>query len=288
VVDVGAELERARKSYGQRRWIEAATALAGLDVVSPLGVEDLERLAEALDLVGRADEAIVVLQRVYAARVDAGDVGAALRDAFWLYRALAFNAKFAHAGAWIARAARLTEGRGGCAERGYLMLPDAERQLRDGDFPAAYATAAQAMALGSRCGDRDLITVAAHLQGRALVSQGRIDDGLARLDEAMLDISAGGTSPRITAWIYCKTIQTCQQVYDVRRAREWTAALNAWCDALPQLTGAYSGMCRIHRSELLQLSGEWSEAVQEARLERVPRILISGCGRPSGCSIDTI
>jgi ATP/maltotriose-dependent transcriptional regulator MalT len=82
----------------------------------------------------------------------------------------------------------------------------------------------------------------------------------------MLDISAGLTSSRVTAWIYCKTIQTCQQVYDVRRAREWTVALNAWCDTLPQFTGAYSGTCRIHRSELLQLTGAWPEAAQEAEL----------------------
>ena len=52
----------------------------------------------------------------------------------------------------------------------------------------------------------------------------------------------------------------------MRRAREWTVALNAWCDSLPQLTGAYSGICRIHRSELLQLVGAWPEAADEARL----------------------
>jgi DNA-binding CsgD family transcriptional regulator len=158
------------------------------------------------------------------------------------------------------------DGRPDCAQRGYLLLPQAERALRDGDHQEAFATAGQAAALGSACGDRDLVTVATHQQGRALVGDGRIDDGLALLDEAMLDISAGLTSSRVTAWIYCKTIQTCQQVYDVRRAREWTVALNAWCDALPQFTGAYSGTCRIHRSELLQLTGAWPEAAQEAEL----------------------
>ena len=96
------------------------------------------------------------------------------------------------------------------------------------------------------------------------------------LDEAMLAIGAGETSARVTAWIYCKTIQTCHQVYDVRRGREWTAALNAWCDARPQFTGAYSGTCRVHRSELLQLSGSWPEAAQEARL--ACRQLTSGYG----------
>jgi len=266
VIDVGAELQRARQAHRGRRWTEAVDAFAGIDQTGLLDVEDLERLAEALDLVGRGDDAIAVLQRVYAARVDAGDLAAALRDAFWLYRALAFNAEFARAGGWIARATRLTEGRSACAQQGYLLLPEAERGLRDGDNRAAFAAAARAAVLGARCGDHDLVTIALHMQGRARISEGRIDDGLVLLDEAMLSLSAGETSPRATAWIYCKTIQTCHQVYDVRRAREWTAALNAWCDSLPQFTGAYSGSCRVHRSELLQLTGAWPEAVREAQL----------------------
>ena len=265
-VDVGAERERARRAHRERRWTDAVDAFVGLDGTAPLDAQDLERLAEALDLVGRGGDAVAVLQRAYAARVDAGEVGEALRDAFWLWRALAFNAEFAHAGAWIARAARLIEARADCAQQGYLLLPEAERALRDGDYPAAFATAGRAAACGTRCGDRDLVAVGGHLQGRALVGEGRVDAGLGLLDEAMLGISAGETSPRVTAWIYCKTIQTCQQVYDVRRAREWTAALSGWCDARPQFTGAYSGICRIHRSELLQLGGSWLEAADEARL----------------------
>jgi DNA-binding CsgD family transcriptional regulator len=43
-------------------------------------------------------------------------------------------------------------------------------------------------------------------------------------------------------------------------------ALNAWCDARPQFVGAYSGVCRVHRSELLQLGGAWPDAVREAQL----------------------
>ncbi len=202
--DVAAELEQARQAHRRGRWLEAVERFVGVDAVRPLDVDDLERLAEGLDLVGRGDDAVAVLQRVHAARVDAGDVGAALRD---------------------------------------------------GDNEAAFATAGRAAVLGARCGDRDLVAIAAHLQGRAMVGEGPIPDGLALLDEAMLDISAGATSARVAAWIYCKTIQTCQQVYDLGRAREWTAALNAWCDTRPQLVGAYSGICRIHRSELLQSRG---------------------------------
>ncbi|HSK97202.1 MAG TPA: hypothetical protein VK891_11340 [Euzebyales bacterium] len=49
------------------------------------------------------------------------------------------------------------------------------------------------------------------------------------------------------------------------RAREWTAALNQWSDAQPQFTGAYSGLCRVHRAQLLQLGGGWHDAAREAK-----------------------
>ena len=220
VANVDAELERARQAHSARRWLEAVDGFVRVDDTGPLDVDDLERFAEALDLVGRGDDAVAVLQRSYTARVDAGETGAALRDAFWLYRALAFNAEFARAGAWIARASRLLEAGADCAERGYLLLPEAERQLREGDNRAAFGIAGEANALGGRCGDRDLVTLATHQQGRALVGEGRIDDGLVLLDEAMLDVTAGETSHRVTAWTYCKTIQTCHQLYDTHRARE--------------------------------------------------------------------
>ena len=167
-VDAGPALERARAAHRERRWADAVTLMAGLDDTGALGGEDLERLAEALDLVGRGSDAVAVLQRAYAARAGAGQVGEALRDAFWLWRALAFNAEFARAGAWAARAARLVADRADCPQRGYLLLPEAERRLRDGDHRGAFATAARAGGCGERCGDHDLSTVAAHLQGRAL------------------------------------------------------------------------------------------------------------------------
>jgi DNA-binding NarL/FixJ family response regulator len=60
--------------------------------------------------------------------------------------------------------------------------------------------------------------------------------------------------------------RACRELHEVHRAREWTMALNAWCDSRPQFTGAFSGVCRIHRAELLQLGGAWADAVCEARL----------------------
>jgi hypothetical protein len=258
-MDVAAELERAREAHRRLAWADACAGFAAVDEVSPLDIDDLERLAEGAQMLGRGDEATRLLQRVYHVHVGAGAVGAAMRCAFWLSQVLVHKGEPVQAGGWLVRAGRLTETAPDCAELGYVLVPQAAAQLREGDAAAAFATASGAAELAGQCGDRDLATLAANVQGQARIKQGRVEEGLALLDEAMVAVAAGETSPRVTGWTYCDVIATCHELNEVHRGREWTLALNAWCDALPQFTGPYSGICRIHRAELLQLGGAgWS------------------------------
>ena len=247
-VDVVAELDRARECYRRQAWADACDAFEAVDRIVPLAIEDLGRLAESTHILGRGDRAIGLLQRVYRAHVADGATGRAVRTAFYLWNALIAKGEFAHAGGWIARAWRLAESEPDCAELGYLSIPEAERQFGEGDFAGAFATAGRAAERAGRLDDRDLVAITAHIQGRARVRQGRVVEGLALLDEALVEVTAGATSAAVTSWIYCSVIDACRELHELRRAREWTLALNAWCDARPQYTGAFSGVCRIHRA----------------------------------------
>src|SRR5688572_4488914 len=265
-VDVAAELGRVREFHRRQAWADACAAYQAIDRVEPLAIEDLERLAESAHILGRGDEAVDLLQRVYQAHVGTGATGRAVRTAFYLWHVLVAKGEFGRAGGWIARGRRLAGPEPDCAEFGYLLIPDAERQVGEGDFAGAFATAARIVELAGRIGDRDLVAVAAHIQGRARIKQARVVDGLALLDEALVEVTAGATSAGVTSWIYCSVIDACHEVHELRRAREWAVALNAWCDARPQYTGAYSAVCRTHRAELLVLTGSWADAVREAQL----------------------
>ena len=186
-----------------------------------------------------------------------------MRAAFWLGFRLASRGEIGPANGWFARGHRVLDGVAGeCAERGYLLLFPVEERLAAGDLEGAFETAAVASSIGRRFQDADLIACALHLQGRALIRKGDVEAGLTMLDEAMVAVVADELSPLMTGLIYCSVILACREVHAFGRSRQWTSALGRWCDAQPQIV-AFTGSCRVHRAEILQLEGAWQEAIEE-------------------------
>ncbi len=259
-------LERAREAHRRQAWADAFARFGAADELEPLAAADLELAAEAADLAGRSDDAIRLLRRAYLANADAGAVGPALRCAYWLGKTLSWGGEFAQAGAWLARAGRLAEAHPDCPERAYLQLYETEQLFRAGASADLLPTAQAVVAAAVPGGDADLAAAALMMSGGALILSGRMEPGLAQLDEAMVAVTGGDLSARATGMVYCVVIGICQDLHELHRAREWSAALADWCDAQPEFTGAYRGLCRVHRVVLLRLSGGWPTALSEARL----------------------
>jgi DNA-binding CsgD family transcriptional regulator len=246
-------------------WSDVHRSLREADETSPLGAEDLERLATAAYMLGREDEYLAALERAHQAHVEAGAAARAARCAFWLTMEQMMRRQLGPATGWLARAQRLVDSvDGDCVEQGYLLLPRCLEHALAGDYDAAHATVSAAADIGVRFGDADLTAMTVHQQGLCLIRLGRVDDGLRRLDEAMVAVIAGELSPIVTGLVYCSVIDGCQEVYAVRRAQEWTAALTRWCDEQGDLV-AFTGRCLVHRAEILQLDGAWDQALREAR-----------------------
>jgi ATP/maltotriose-dependent transcriptional regulator MalT len=263
-------LMQGREAAGRLAWADAYTALSLADQSSSLVAEDLELLATAAYLLGRMEDCLRALQRAQQLHAGGGDPRRAARCAFWLTFHYGSRGDLAQASGWFGRANRLLEHeRGECAEHGYLMISAAYQQLMAGDHAEARELLAQAAGIGARAGDADLVAFGLHLQGRALVWEGRVGEGFALLDEAMVAVVAGEVSPLVAGTLYCGLIELCGEVADLRRAQEWTEALTAWWGKQPEMV-TFTGQCLVHRAEILQLHGAWPEAVQEAKraLER--------------------
>jgi ATP/maltotriose-dependent transcriptional regulator MalT len=257
-------LEQGRKSFRMGAWGAAFSQLLAADAEESLEPEDLVQLAQAALLTGKETEGAEILARAHQGFLSRGDTELAARCAFWLGFTALLAGEFAKGGGWLARAARLLEGRPECAEHGYLLLSNGYRSFHGGDVVAAHAIFVQACGIGERFGDKDLVTFSLQGQGRALIRQGEVTKGVTLLDEAMVAVTAGEVSPMTAGGVYCSVLEGCGEIFDLQRAQQWTAALEKWCAEQPDLV-PYRGHCLIRRSELLQLHGAWQDALEWAQ-----------------------
>lgn len=258
-------LRRGRGCYARREWADACRFLAAADQAAPLAPVDLERLAWSAVLTARDDEFIRLTERRYHAHRACGEALPAARAAFWCGMRLSTLGEAARATGWFGRFQQLVErASADHVEQGYLRLATAHRDLAGGDYAAAVQNTVVADEIGERFADADLVNLARMFQGRALLHQDHFEDGLARLDEAMLAATAGELSAFVTGLVYCSVIDSCREVYALDRFREWTAALAAWCDLQPQLV-AFTGRCLLYRSEIMQFDGAWGDAIAAIR-----------------------
>ena len=258
-------LERGRRSYAARAWKDAYAALSSADRAAPLGGVDLDLLAASAGLLGRYDEQLTLLERAHQAHLESGERLRAVRSAFWVGMFSAQRGERARATGWFGRAQRLLEREDrDCAERGYLLVTVMAAHEEAGDFEAAIATTVEAARIGERFRDADLVALALYERGRLLAKQGKFVVGLGLFDEVMVAVTTGELSPIVTGVLYCSVIADCQRMYDLRRAREWTAALTRWCREQPEMF-TFTARCLVHRAEIMQVDGAWPDALNEAR-----------------------
>ena len=260
---MGDGIERARDAFNQQAWRRAYDELSAAAVVESLEVDDLERLASAAYLAGLSDASRSAWISAHEKCAHVGDVARAVRCAFWLAFALLNAGDLARGGGWVDRAQRLLDDRKiDCVERGYLRYAAALRAAFSGDARAGYEAFHAAAEIGVLFHDPELAALARIGEGRCLIWLDRVDEGVALLDEGMVAIEANDVSAIAIGDAYCTAIEGCTELFDVRRAHTWTAALSRWVDGQPELM-LYRGQCLIHRAEMLYLRGDWDAAADQ-------------------------
>jgi DNA-binding NarL/FixJ family response regulator len=260
-----ASAAAAREAVERRAWQKAFDLYAAAESRGPLDAIDLEQWATAAYLVGRVDTAIDALTKAVQHSIASGDEERAVVAMHWIIYMHIGRGDMAQVSGWMTRAQPILErlpddspGRGWFVALAAFLDTAVHGQSEQG-----MARAKNAVATARRTGDPDLLVMALNVLGRSLLRMGDAA-GMEPLDEAMVVIVGGTVSPIPAGTVYCSVIEACEEIADVRRAQEWTEALDAWCSRQGDMV-TFTGRCLIHRSSLLSQRGEWQAAVAEAR-----------------------
>jgi hypothetical protein len=96
-------LEHARASFAQRSWGNAYAQFVIADAATPLGLDDLEKLALAAYLTGREEESTLAWTRAHHEAIRNDDPQRAARNAFLIGSGLMFRGETAPGLGWFAR-----------------------------------------------------------------------------------------------------------------------------------------------------------------------------------------
>jgi DNA-binding NarL/FixJ family response regulator len=248
--------EAGWRHFAQADWAAARDAFAAALQAEPGDPEALDGLGQSLWWIGERDAGIERRREAYAAYQRHGDRRNAGRIATYLAGEHRIDGQDSAAAGWLARARRLLAGSGTIPEVGWLAIEDAKRAA---DPLVAEHHARAALAVAHELADPDVECMALAQLGRAVVRQGRVEEGVALLDEAMTVALGGETSdPLACGDACCTTLVVCDQLADLQRAAEW-------CEAVVEFTERrrftpVQSWCRAIYASVLIRAGDWARA----------------------------
>jgi DNA-binding NarL/FixJ family response regulator len=263
VTEIADRLESARQAYQRRDWATAYDVLSELRRQHRLSGADLAVLSDSAWWLGLIRETLEVCEECHERYLAEGQAERAALTALetgfnWFLRGEPDIGS-----GWLSRARRiladLPEGLG----HGWLLYMEAVAALDAGDYDNALAHGRRLQALGADTDEPVLSCFGLALEGTVAIRRGQPERGFALLDEAMLPVLAGRIDPGASGNLYCHMMSLCHDLADVSRARRWTEVTQRWCDTFSSAV-MFVGICRVHRTQLLRLAGEWERAVREA------------------------
>ncbi len=253
-------LHRAEEALQRGDWAAARTAFKAA-IKGRENAEAYEGLGWAALAMDVGEEALWARHHAYRLYRKQNDPVGAARMAMWAGKDHEdFRGEMAVARGWRQRAHRLLKGQPTVPEHGWLALFDCWASLGHGENPDYVRQCTRnALAVAASCDEPDLGILALAMEGLALVSDGRVDEGMGRLDEAAAAVLGG--EMRQPIWelpVLCWLIFACERVRDFGRAAEWCEMMRAAAERLQHT--ASQGICRAHYATLLACRGRWQEA----------------------------
>ena len=222
--------------------------------------EALEGLGWVGHMLGEDRLTFDARERAYLLYAERGDKGSAARIASYLAADhLMFRGEPAVANGWLQRAHSLIDDLEPSVDHGWLAIHEGHIAVSvEEDTAKARLLAARAVELGRMFATPELEMLGLGLEGRALVSDGELTEGMGRLDEATTVALAGEARLLYcVAWACCYLISACERVRDFDRASQWCERVGEFCT---QHDIFLLNTCRAHYATVLSWQGRWDEA----------------------------
>jgi DNA-binding NarL/FixJ family response regulator len=255
------KLAAGRAAFAAHDWIGARDDFLAARETTALAADDLHALAEASWWLGLMDESQAARKEAYGRYLEVSDNRRAAMRAVDIAYAYFLRGDGPVGSGWLNRAQRLVEDQPDCPEQGFLLYLAVETSLDGGEETLAKAREVQGF--GRRHADHNLIAAGLVAEGRVLIKLGRAREGVALLDEGMLEASSEDLLPNWAGNIYCHLMAACYELGDIRRAAAWTQSTSDWCDRMAPAV-LFKGICRVHRAQVMQIRGAWEQAQDEA------------------------
>jgi len=271
-------LNSGREALQRGSWAAAKNAFERAVSRDPTA-EGFEGLGWALHWLGDCESSLTERERAYRGYLERDDRVSAARVAIGIAVESFDIGGPAVAGGWLERARSLLRRTRQTIIHGWLAfsLGHLERSGND-DFRKARKHAKQAQRIAGRFGDTQLELMARALEGLTLVNEGKIAEGMRRVDEATTAAMAGEMADiDAIANTCCLLLFACERVRDYKRASQWQKRIASFCKQW-KLDALFT-VCSTQHAAMLAGSGNWADAESELedameRLEKSRPLLV--------------
>jgi tetratricopeptide (TPR) repeat protein len=255
-------VDDARIAVAEGRWLDALNELDDLaDWANSEAA--LELRVQAAYGAGQLEASIEASLRLHDLLVARGDDAAAGMSAAMIAMYLMMDTgMMAPVRGWLRRADRLIDAHPAAPAHAVVAMVRGYERFMSGDLAACETHAARAIELGERLGVNPAVVIGRFASARVRILTDRVEEGLEQLDELATLLASGGADPLTTGMMYCELICAAQGLALHDRAAEWTAMMDRWRGGTA--FGGINGRCRVHRAELLRMSGPCDLAEGEA------------------------
>ncbi len=258
-------LAPAEQAVALARWSEALELLDARPAAAA-GPVGLELRARAAYGAGDPEAAIGAWEALYHLHLDRGEHDEAARAAALVAMYLMIDTGLmSPIRGWLRRAERLIEDGPEVPVHAVVAMVRAYERLWCGDMAGAGENAERAIELGRRHGFAPGVLIGTVASARLRIFEGDTELGIEMLDEVAVSLASGEVDHMTSGMAYCELICAAQGLALYDRADEWTRAMEHWSHgSVFGGFGGFGGRCRVHRAEMLRLTGPCDRAEEEA------------------------